>query len=830
MNMLDPALPFRMHDRELERNFPQLDDLIVVVIEGQSRQQVQDVADALTKTLLQDSNLFRSIYQPGGGPFFARHGLLYLDTEELWQLDERLTEAAPLIGALSQDPSLHGLFTMLGRSLGEDLTPEHEATLLHVFDSIGKTIEAQLTGQPSQNSWHEQMLDLSQADETSHRSFVLIQPRLDYSNLQAGQDAISTIRHRAQTVEDQTFPAVRIRLTGSVAIADDELGSSLQGAAYATLLSFGLVWILLLLGLWSLRLVVAILLTLFTGLVWTTALGIAMIGHLNVISITFPVLYIGLGVDFGIQFAMRYREEIRQGSGHHDALRQAVQGIGGALTLAAISAGISFISFAFTSYRGLAEMGIIASSGMFVALLCNLTLLPALLTIFPLRHTHQTSSPALLAHIHSRILRHRQAVLWCSAFAAGGALILLPQTRFDFDPLHLKDPTTESVSTFQDLLHNAKHSPYTISIVADSLEQAHMLTTQLKQLDVVDKTITLADYVPTHQADKLPIIEDLNLVLQPLTMPTSPLPPPQIAEQVQAWNTFVTKLNQAQHDHEALLHSQKHVADKLQYLQTLPGWPEAVVHDLEKRLLQGLSKTLDRLGTLLSTTGITIEDLPHDIRERYLAQDGRARIQVFPKDNLSHNNALRQFVEAVQTVAPHATDTPVAILEGGDAIVKACLEATTFTLIASLLILLTVLRNLRDTLLVLLPLGLATILTLAGSILLHIPLNLANIIALPLLLGLGLAFGIYLILRTREGLSLEKLFQSSTPHAVLLSALTTITSFGTLAFSTHQGIASIGMLLTLSLSLAILCTLIVLPAALAKIHGPKDRIKREDEE
>ena len=320
MNMLDPTLPFRIHDRELEQTFPQLDDLIVVVVEGQSNRHVHDAADTLVETLRQEPTLFRSIYHPGGGPFFAKHGLLYLDTEELWQLDEQLTEAAPFIGTLAEDPSLHGLFGVLGRSVDEDLTPEHQATLIRIFDGIGDTIEAQLAGLPDESSWHEQMLDLTESNEDVHRSFVLIQPQLDYSNLQAGQDAIGTIRQAAQQLEETTSHPIRIRLTGSVAIADDELGSSLQGAAYATLGSFGLVWILLLFGLRSFRLVIAILLVLFTGLVWTTALAIATIGHLNIISITFPVLYIGLGVDFGIQFAMRYREEIRRGLGHHECL------------------------------------------------------------------------------------------------------------------------------------------------------------------------------------------------------------------------------------------------------------------------------------------------------------------------------------------------------------------------------------------------------------------------------------------------------------------------------------------------------------------------------
>jgi len=218
-------------------------------------------------------------------------------------------------------------------------------------------------------------------------------------------------------------------------------------------------------------------------------------------------------------------------------------------------------------------------------------------------------------------------------------------------------------------------------------------------------------------------------------------------------------------------------------------------------------------------THVILDDLPQDIRNRYMTSDGRARIQVFPKDDLSDNAAMSRFVRSVQAVAPNATDTPVEIVEGGNTVVKACFEATVITLVVSFFLLVCVLSSFRDAMLVLLPLMLAVILTIASSEVLSVPLNLANIIALPLLLGLGMAFGIYVVLRTRSGLSINTLFTSSTPRAVLLSALTTMASFGTLAFSNHLGTASIGILLTLSLFFALLCTLVVLPAILAELEA-----------
>lgn len=821
INMLDPELPFRIHHTEFVKHFPQLNDLLVVVIDAPTGSQARETADTLATQLRQHAAAFRSIYQPGQGPFFSRNGFLYVNSEELEDIEARLTEAEPFLGALSHDPSLRGLFNLLSRSLDRPLTAEQRTLLVPLLQSISQALDALFANQPGSTLWEEDLLGRPGSSPGVHRAFILIQPQLDFTSLQAGEDAIALVRQLADTLKAKSPEDVHIRLTGSVAMEDDELGSSLQGAAYATLVSFGLVWLLLLFSLRSFRLVLAILLTLCIGLIWTTAFALGAIGSLNIISITFPVLYIGLGVDFGIQFAMRYREELLKNPNQAASLHQTVTGIGGALTLAAITAGVSFFSFAFTSYQGLAEMGAIAGSGMFIALLLNLTVLPAFLTVMSIQLSAPSSAPCMLSIWHRGIVRHRSLVLWASALAALGSLWLIPHLRFDFNPLHLKDPNTESVSTFQDLLQDVQQPPYTISVLADTLKEAEALSKRLEALPEVEKTIMVTSFIPDNQEERLMKIEDMNLVLYPLTISTSPAQPPQLEDQLQALDTFLAKLRETKTTDDAWGVALRHLQSQLERIQQHKGWPDTVVPDLEKRLLHGLPSMLHQLGELLSTTGVTFDDLPKDLSERYLSKEGRVRIQVFPQHPLTDNETLRQFVRAVQEVAPDAADAPVLMVEVGEAIVTACLQATLYTLLASVVILLVVLGNLRDTILVLLPLGLATLLTLAGAYLLNVPLNLANVIALPLLLGLGLAFGIYLILRSREGTTLEDLFHSHTPRAVLLSALTTIVSFGTLAVSGHQGIASIGLLLTLALSCAIICTLIVLPATLSYCYQAK---------
>ncbi|MEO5573259.1 MAG: MMPL family transporter [Gammaproteobacteria bacterium] len=820
-NMLDARLPFRQLERELERAFPQFTDLVVVVVDANSAQRAENAASSLAEKLKQTQGLTRSIYQPGQDIFFARNGLLYLERKDLWELSDKLAEAAPLMGALAGDASLRGLFSVLGRALEENPGTENSVMLKKIFDEISASAEAQLAGHRQALSWQNQFSGNLQALGNNPRSFILVQPRLDYTSLQPGAAALDTIRRLAAETEAQQD--VRIRLTGPVAIDDEELQSVAQGAEIATILSFGLVCLILITGLRSLRLTLVILITLLIGLTWTAAFAAFAIGYLNLISVTFAVLFIGLGVDFGIQFAMRYREEFDRQDSHAAALSHAAEGVGGALTLAAIAAAISFFSFVPTSYRGLAELGIISAAGMFIALLANLTVLPALLTLMPVRARLTGSKDNILTRLHFPVRRYSSMIILVTLAVSAGAALLLPQARFDFNPLNMKDPATESVATFLDLLDNPQTTPYTLDVLTGNLAEAQKLAVRLERLKLVDKTITLVSFVPDNQDEKLAAIDDMSLFLQPLMPGGNSIAKPTTQENIIALDAFREKLlvtSRTQSNRE-LAASSMRLAEALTRLKSAPGWPGRTLEDFTQSVIGDLPQSLAKLSLSLMPKKVTLNDLPADLKQRYVTADGRARIEIYPKEDVSRNEAMYRFVKAVKAVAPNAIGTPVALVEASDAVIKACLQATATAPLAAILLLLVMLRSIAAALLVLLPLALATLLTVASSALLDIPFNLANVIALPLLLGLGIAFGIYLVMRKRSGISVDELFDSSTPRAVLFSALTTVASFGALAFSNHRGMASMGLLLTLALSFALLCTLIVLPAIMAKMQAGK---------
>jgi uncharacterized protein len=416
-------------------------------------------------------------------------------------------------------------------------------------------------------------------------------------------------------------------------------------------------------------------------------------------------------------------------------------------------------------------------------------------------------------------------LIWVTFVVSIAAAAIAPRARFDFDPVHLKDPHTESVATFKDLVSNPDTTPYTIDILADNLNAAQQLANRVEKLPEVDKAVTLASYIPERQQEKLAIIDDLNLVLGFSMLPSSGGPIPDAAEHVKTINTFISNSRKwlSTTGSTALAHSLASLTSDLNRLKDARGWPNTVLPALDKNLIGDLPDALGQLRSLLKARSVSLDDLPKDLREQYITADGRARVQVFPAQRLGDASAMRRFVRTVQSVAPNATGAPVSLVAAGDVVVGACVQAATTALIAATLLMLLVLRNPLDVLLVLLPLLLAMLLTAAGSVLLGVPFNFANVIALPLLLGIAVAFGIYFVMRKRAGMDIDHLFASSTPRAVFFSALTTIASFGTLALSRHRGMASMGLLLTIALSLALVGTLVVLPAIMSIVDDRRTR-------
>ncbi|MCP4328528.1 MAG: MMPL family transporter [Alphaproteobacteria bacterium] len=818
-DMISEELPFRQNHKIYREAFDQFSNPITVVIDGATPDLADLAASRLAARLEADTTNFVAVDQAGGDPFFARNGLLYLDEEELYDLGDRLTAAQPLLAELTTDMSLRGLFDILTEAADRIVDGDVESAdgLGPIMDELTTAIDGKLDGDTVYFSWQDVMS--GKTEKTSdRRRFILVEPVQDFGQLRPASAAIREVRRLAQDLDLTAEHGVTVRLTGSTVLGDEELKGISKDAALAGMISFVLVGLILFGGLRSPKIALASLITIFVGLVWTAAFAVVAVGDFNMISIAFAVLFIGLSVDFNIHFGLRYREGLVEERAPSAALVKTAGDVGTAVTVGAVTTAIAFYAFIPTDYTGVSELGVISGSGMIIALFATMTLLPALLAIMPTRPSTAERSAPRGEGLNRTLVRFSGPILIVALILFAGAVIESTRVRFDFDPINLRDPNTESVQTFRDLQMESASSTYTIKVLEPDLETAEKLVGPLETLPTVKDVVTLASFVPRDQDEKLDIIDGIYLALLPVLSPQiAPKSAPTATEQITAAADLRTALEGLAGSGEAgdLAAPAQHLATALGRLVQRAEATPTVITDLDATILATLPSQLDRLRDSMRAAPVTSDDLPDSIRDAYLAADGRARIQIFPTANAAEPEALEEFVREVLVVAPNATGGPVLIVESGKAVIDAFILASVVATILICCLLLVLLRSLADTVLVLMPLVLAGFLTLGTAALLDMPFNFANVIVLPLLLGLTVDGGIHMVMR-RKGLNVgQALMQTSTPRAVGLSALTTICSFGSLAISSHQGTASMGKLLTISLTYTLIATLIVLPALLA---------------
>ena len=489
---------------------------------------------------------------------------------------------------------------------------------------------------------------------------------------------------------------------------------------------------------------------------------------------------------------------------------------GPALALSAITAAIGLFSYIPTRYSGVAELGIIAGTSMFIALGTTFSVLPALIKILPLKPKRKEKQrPDENKNIFNWPLVFARPIRYASLLLALLAVFGVLQVKVDFNPLNLRDPETESVQTFKYLLQSEDTSPMTLAALAADENQAAQLRKSFSALPTVDRVLSLQDFIPGDQAEKLEIIRNTELLMGSSLdhYPSANCSDPELIAVLHFRDVLRNHL-QTYPDSRS---TQKLVRTLDQFLesadQIAPADRGPLLCRLQNNLIGSLPPVIQDLAKSLTASEFSQSDLPKDLLERWISSDGLYRLQIFPKKNLDDVGNLREFIIDAQQVDPNVTDLPVTYLESMKEVIGAFQEAFAIAFTATALILILVLRNIRDTLLVLLPLVLASLFTAASTSAMGIAFNFANIIALPLLFGLGVDSGIHMANRLHY---LEKhkgqLLAASEAKGVFYGALTTVFSFSSLAFTAHKGTASMGLLLSIGLLYTLICALIVLPA------------------
>ncbi len=796
--LISPDLPWRQRELTFNATFPQGKETIIAVIDAPASESASKAAQSLTDALSGRKNLFSSVEATSESPFFAHEALLFLPADQVAATVGQLQQSAPLIRVLAGDPSLRGLSQALSFGLlsAQQNGEAGLAPLAVTLNEASATLDAVLAGKTAYFSWRE-LVSGKPPEASDLRRFVEIHPVLDYAALEPGKAASDAVR---QTVADLKLNELgaRVRLTGPVPIADEEFATIADGALPNLIATVITVLIILWLALRSARIIVAVFITVAIGLAITAAAGLMMVGALNLISVAFAVLFVGIGVDFGIQFSVRYRAERHEIDDLRAALLNAGEHIAIPLALAAAATAAGFLSFVPTAYRGVSELGQIAGLGMIIAFLGCITVLPALLMLFNPSGESEPLGYAALAPVDDFMTHYRMPILIGSAAAVVAALPLLYYLKFDFNPIDLRNPHSESIATYLDVRSDPAVGANAVDVLASSQPDAAQIAQRLDKVAEVSSVRTLASFVPGDQDRKLALINNAARALIP-AIEAARRPPPGDKDNVDALKRAQRALEQAAGNRGGAgpAAAKRLAADLGQLAAAAP----AVRERAQAIFVTPLQTALEGLRNALQPHLVNERTLPASMREQWLTPDGRARVEVLPKGALNDNAEIREFARAVLAVEPRATGGPIAILESGHTIIRAFIEAGVWALLSITLLLWLTLHRVGDVLRTIIPLLVAGVVTLELCVALGLALNFANIIALPLLLGIGVAFKIYYVMAWRGGQA--QVLQSPLTRAVFFSALTTATAFGSLWFSNHPGTSSMGRLLALSL----VCTL-----------------------
>ena len=825
--ILSPDLPVRRTNLALEAAFPDLNRNLVVMVEADEPDDARAAAEELSARMRELPELYPGVFLPGDDPFYDDFGLYYLDREPFDELAERIDTAGPMLAALAERPELPVLLGALSRGVeSEEGLDGLGEPGVRILDRISSTLEEFHAGRRSAIDWGEFLFE-DLAPEPEDPQLFFVEPAGDLSQLEPVLAAIEDIR--AMAAELTPRPGLRVRVTGDRAVHSEEMSLVITEAVISGIFSLVVVTAILFYCFRSFRLLLATVLTLVVGLVWTAGLAGLTVGYLNALTSAFAVVYIGLAVDYGIHFGLGYLEQRDLGRSRDEAIHVTGETVGSSLLLCALTTAIGFYAFIPTSYTGVADMGIISGSGVLLGLLVTLTFYPALITLglaeSPSRDRRVL--PKFQISLPTFPSRYPRAVCAAAAVLTLGCCASLAWLRFDVNTLNVRDPRVESVQALKDLISISERSVWTIDVLTRDLDEARELAPRLEALDGVHHVHTAESFLPDDQVGRLATFIEMRRDLEsPVELSAEETgedldPVKALDYTIEGYRVALDideELRGGMGDDDPIVVSAERLRRALEALQVSLESERVVARlgALEEDLLGELPGFFAEMLDALPTRVVTLEDLPRDLIGRYLAADGRARVEVFAEASLAVPGELWRFSDLVHSVRPDAGGPAAGTVALARAIIDSLRQALATAVVVIAFLLFVLWRSIKYMLITLTPLFIGSVATAAVSVLADIPFNFANIIVLPLILGIGVDSGIHLVHRHRVGeAAVDDLLRTSTARAVFFSALTTAGSFATLALSNHLGISSLAQLLTIGIALMLAANVIVLPAILA---------------
>ncbi|MDI6853999.1 MAG: MMPL family transporter [Deltaproteobacteria bacterium] len=838
--------------QEYERQFGDRDQFVVVVENGKPARSIR-FAEALAQELRKHPGHFPQLFYRVDPEPFKKWALLYPDVDELQELKSKLLEHRQILASIAAEPSLARFFqvvnqeitrAMIGELFTSFLKEDEEKEPIPDLSLLNGTLEQlnrYLAGETSYVSPLNRVFpgdfgDFAQEGYffTDNKKYLLFLVTTHEDGYITSAKALELLRQIVDQVKTR-FPGISVGVTGPAALSDDEMTGAMADINLASWLSLFAQTLIMVIFFWSIKRPLVQGLVLLLGLCWSMGLATLVVGSLNILSIVFAPLLLGITVDFGIHWYSRLEEE--EGGRPYcteGIFTRTMIGATPGNFYAALVAILSILPLVFTGFKGLAELGLIVAMGIGVMIFGSIVLLPALALV-----TEKCQPDAEVNNYDYKPAEPRpfMSLQWRRPgfIVAAGVVILilggvaLKFVPFDLNPLHLQNQETESVIWELKILKESRYSSAYGTMVAVDLEDLPTKVKALKALPTVSHCESILSFLPENVPAKQAIIQELAPVVRRIEFasnPNSPTKPGELAEilgrirfklseaKESDWQPE-SKPTQEQLDEANLLLSQ--VIPRLN-----PGAPEVSsrLRAFEVRFFDDLREKWDLLkANVASKSTPQIEDLPYSVRERFISAQDTYLIRVFSSIDIWETEPLGRFVNDLRTVDPNVAGDPVLLYHFNFAFRNSILWAAGVAILAIAVMLWLLLRSVTMTILALIPLFVGTALTLILMWLLGIPFNQANVLFVPLILGEGIEYGIVILVRWQLEESARAItLPASTAKGVALAALTTAFGFGSMMISGHRGTFSLGLLSTVGALSVLLAALIVLPAFLRLVY------------
>jgi len=790
---------WRVDFDRFQEEFPQLTKTAVVVLSASSLQRLELATEQVVNYLDERPERFSDIFAPGHDQFIRDRIFLYMNVDQLDLAVDRLAQAQPWLSAVSEDPSLVGVFDLLIDGLEND-PPERFGEILGLLSG---SIEKTLQGLNNKVWWGDEIFPL---EETRYQ---LIYVKAPSNYLESLPDAAFMEELRLMLGTLDLPPGVDAKLTGEVPLQHEEIEAAIDGIALAGWIALILLFLVMFVGVRSFRIILGTFILLGIGVTWTIAYALLSVGEFNTLSLIFVVMFFGLGVDFALHYSLRFQEAVSRNQEKSGALVESAISVGRAISLGAVTTAVGFLGFWPTDYQGLADLGVISAGGMLIACFLAFTFLPAFYSVIDAPRAHKVGLPSS-DRIISWLLDRRKTVVGMGVIIAILAGSQALQLQFDYSVLALKDPQAESMRAHRELQAEGISTDYSLFVVNDeSVDQE-----TLRALETVKDVMIVEDLVPEDQEEKMFMIEDLQFMLSDALKLSSDKNEPTATEIKKSSSLLLQTLRSSlSQDMTVPSYVLEGLIESLEEMQLAS---DAQWLNLQEGVVSDLLVQLQSIQRRIDVEEIGFEDLPDSITSRLISKNDQHLSVIVPSQDMDSILNLSTFIESVRAIAPAATGRPVIEWGVGSLVVDSFQTALMLSAVSILLILLLALRNFLAALIVLVPLLLAALVTFGVAVFSGISINMANILVLPLIFGLGAASGIHVVDRYLGEENVSELMHSSTPRAVVLSNLTTVGAFASLSLSAHQGAASVGVLLTIAVCLLLAFTLFLLPVLL---HG-----------